>query len=697
MNKITLSIFCICLSLTLSAIGQTSFQQKQENTKTIKNKMTEDELKTYYKSIHSRLPLKRENISLKSENDFSKSQKTDSTTELPEDMIFPNESDEVQAILMTWLYDTYTVANNEPAEQLFDGLGISYYAEEYYLEPVVSTPDVSPSSPYAKLFAKLANGIQQHAQVWINIWAPEDSTIIKDFMAERGTPLTNYRFFVNPGNSFWYRDCGPVAFYYGEQDSIGFIDFEYYGGRPLDDQIAKRIGEQAGFRVFTNTLEFEGGNILLDGVGTLFTSDAVYSANRDNYGLYVLDSTSEYGFNIETKPSITRQQVDDSLTHLLNLSRCVVLPALQYDGGTGHIDLYCDMWDENTFVSTKHPSSMANLSDPKKVESNMDSLCRMETMFGVNYHNTRIPLPKKNNGTWYTSQTDYNRNYTRSYSNHTFVNDAIMQPVFYDETMSGSRRGDVEGNKEAIEIMKQRYPGYVFEEIDVREFDGFGGAIHCITKQIPAENPVRIYHDPIRWWNTSNSTSTATYRVIAQNRSGIANAKLVYRFANQEEWQEIELTDEGGNMYTAQFTYPSTQRDTLEYYISATSNNGKTITKPMTAPQGYYTTVFGGDVEGISEEDVYVSINSVQPLELEGIGQAYPNPASDIVNIDFTKQLSANANYKLINTKGQVLLADETNGNGSLRIDVSKLKSGIYWLIFTSGNQTTARKIVVER
>jgi hypothetical protein len=272
-----------------------------------------------------------------------------------------------------------------------------------------------------------------------------------------------------------------------------------------------------------------------------------------------------------------------------------------------------------------------------------------------------------------------------------------MQPVFYDESLSGSRRGDVEGNKEAIEIMKQRYPGYVFEEIDVREFDGFGGAIHCITKQIPAENPVRIYHDPIRWWNTSNSTSTATYRVIAQNRSGIANAKLVYRFASQEEWQEIELTDEGGNMYAAQFTYPSTQRDTLEYYISATSNNGKTITKPMTAPQGYYTTVFGGEVEGISEEDVYVSINSVQPLELEGIGQAYPNPASDIVNIDFTKQLSASANYKLINTKGQVLLADETNGNGSLRIDVSKLKSGIYWLIFTSGNQTTARKIVVGR
>lgn len=697
MNKIKLVTFCICLSLALSTIGQTSFQQKQENVKTIKNKMTTEELKDFYKSVHSRLPMKRGNISVKPENSLSESRKNTTLSPLPEDMIFPNESDEVQAILMTWLYDSYTVSNNEPAEQLFDGLGISFYAEEYYLEPVVSTPDVSPSSPYAKLFAKLANGIQQHAQVWINIWTAEDSVAIKNFMEERGTPLTNYRFFVNPGNSFWYRDCGPVAFYYGEQDSIGFIDFEYYGGRPLDDQIAKRIGEQAGFKVFTNSLEFEGGNILLDGAGTLFTTNAVYSANRDTYGLYELDENSTYGFTIQQKTPLSNQQVNDSLTKFLNLSRCVVLPALQYDGGTGHIDLYCDMWDENTFVSTKHPESMANLSDPKKVESNMDSLCRMETMFGVKYHNTRIPLPRKNNGTWYTSQTDYNRNYTRSYSNHTFVNDAIMQPVFYDETMSGSRRGDVEGNKEAIEIMKQRYPGYVFEEIDVREFDGFGGAIHCITKQIPAENPVRIYHDPVRWWKIESGATIPTYRVIAQNKSGIASAKLVYRLSTEDSWQQIELSADEGNMFTAQIPFSLSRRDTLLYYIEVTSNNGKTITKPMTAPQGYYTTVYGTDVEGISEEDVYVSNPIVVRDELEGIGDAIPNPASDVVRIQFSKEFSNNVNFKLISSKGQTLLQDSTDGKSELTIDISKLKSGIYWLIFTSGNQTTARKIVVER
>ncbi len=686
----------LCILSTFNGYGQ------QENIDSEKqptefSQLSAEKQKEIRKAFHSRLPMKRQMPASMYKSKQSEGE-IKTPLEVPEDMIFPIESDEVQAVLMTWAYNTMTVEGNEPAEQLFEGLGISYYSTSYELVPVVSTPDVSLSSSFAKIFAELADGIQQHSQVWINIWAPEDSTIIKDFMQERGTPLTNYRFFANPGNSFWYRDCGPVAFYYGEADSIGFMDFEYYGGRPLDDRIAKNIGEQAGYRVFTNTIEYEGGNILLDGVGTLFTSDAVYDLNQDQYGLYYLDENTPYGYNIQMKESLSNQQVRDSLMHLLNLSECVVLPALRYDGGTGHIDLYCDMWDESTFVSTKHPEQMADLSDPMRVESNMDSICRLETMFGSKYHNTRIPLPAKNNGTWYTSQSQYNSQYTRSFSNHTFVNDAIMQPVFYDESLSGTRIGDVEGNKQAIEIMKQRYPGYTFKEIDVREFDGFGGAIHCITKQIPAENPVRIYHDPIRWWNTSTNSSNPTLRVITQNRSGISSASVFYKTVSESQWQQAELIPQEGNMYTCEITLPQTSIDTLQYYISSTSNNGKTITKPMTAPQGFYTMVFGSDVNGISEESVYVSIPQISLSELEGIGNVYPNPANSVAKVDFSEAFSTDINFKLVNSKGQVLLRDKISKNEhNLRIDVSNLKSGIYWLIFTSDNLSAARKVVVGK
>ena len=47
--------------------------------------------------------------------------------------------------------------------------------------------------------------------------------------------------------------------------------------------------------------------------------------------------------------------------------------------------------------------------------------------------------------------------------------------------------------------MQEAYPGYEFVEIDVRDFDGYGGAIHCITKQIPAENPVSLSSSLVKY------------------------------------------------------------------------------------------------------------------------------------------------------------------------------------------------------
>ena len=220
-------------------------------------------------------------------------------SQIPEDAIFPIESDEVQAILMTWSYVTKTVSGNQSAQQLFDGLGFSNYGYSYNLVPVYSVPDVATNSSYAKLFGNLANAIQQHTQVWINVWAEDDTTTIKNFMEERGTPLTNYRFFINPGNAFWFRDFGPIAFYYGDNDDIGFLDFEYYGGRPLDNDIPVKIAEELGWPVYTSTIEYEGGNILVDGLGTLVTSTALYASNNDSEGLYVRNENTQQGFSVQ--------------------------------------------------------------------------------------------------------------------------------------------------------------------------------------------------------------------------------------------------------------------------------------------------------------------------------------------------------------------------------------------------------------
>ena len=157
--------------------------QGQEKTTQMKEKqsISEVELKNYYKKIHSRIPSDKgidKNKILSIGNKDGNNVKA--PLNVPDDMIFPIESDEVQAILMTWFYNTFTTNNNEPAEQMFDGLGISYYSSDYTLEPVYSLPDVSANSKFARIFAQLADNIQKHTQVWINIWNAEDSVAIKD-------------------------------------------------------------------------------------------------------------------------------------------------------------------------------------------------------------------------------------------------------------------------------------------------------------------------------------------------------------------------------------------------------------------------------------------------------------------------------------------------------------------------------------
>lgn len=703
-------LFALLFSSTIQAqVEQSTIKQKKTELLSLRESMTQEQIRQEYAKRHIvRKPNKENMPTLALKNNTSSntfSQKSLNTSSLPEDIIYPIESDEVQAILMTWIYISKTVQSNEYAEPIFEGKGIvSLYNP--VLEDIYSVPDVATNSDYAKVFAKLADAIQKHAQVWINVWAEDDTTTIKDFMQQRGTPLYNYRFFINPGNSFWYRDCGPVAFYYGENDDIGFMDFEYYGYRPLDNDIPVKIAQELNIPVYTSAIEYEGGNILLDGLGTLITTSAVYETNQDNAGLVYLDATSPYGFYEQSKTPLTSEQVDDSLRYLLNLSNLVVLPALQYDGGTGHIDLYCDMWKETGFVVSQYPQILSGWTDYQRVSNNLDSLQKMKNYFGNKYFVSRIPLPARNNGSWYSSETNYSNNYTRSFSNHTFVNDAIIQPVFYDTTLLGSRVGDKEGNLKALEIMKQSYPGYSFEEIDVRSFDGSGGALHCITKQIPAENPVRIYHQPLRYINTSVEYLTSAHlSILAQNKSGISEVKVFYRYASDNDFTELTCYSMDNNMYGVDIPLQANvTNDTIFYYISATSNNGKTTTKPMTAPSGYYTLPYGTEITGVVQADVYgegsytwVSLGENVSKTLDMIGQVYPNPAQNRVSIDMP-QSRADIYYRVINLKGQVLLSDKVDKFfGKLNLDVSSLKPGNYWIAFTDGNFSTVRKLVIAR
>ena len=144
--------------------------------------------------------------------------------------------------------------------------------------------------------------------------------------------------------------------------------------------------------------------------------------------------------------------------------------------------------------------------------------------------------------------------------------------------------------------MKKLYPGYTFYCIDMRTFDGSGGSIHCITKQIPADNPVRIIHkniygdvNPVM---PDSEEQYIPFSAIITNKSGIKEAKLYYSF-DGKQWNDVSLASNGNcwhakvalDKFTGGQPIPA---DGIQvyYYLSAASNNDKTVTKPVNAQKG---------------------------------------------------------------------------------------------------------------
>lgn len=612
---------------------------------------------------------------------------------------FPGEWEEVQAITVTCIYTHYPADHVGDVYWAADPV-VTGYADYYHYAngwqeagggPYVSVVDTTMTGQdgqFISVFYYLMDAIQKGgAQAWVRVEQLSDSSIIKRQLARMGLRNDNMRFIEGPGNSFWYRDCGPICFYYGEGDTVGMLDFEYYPGRALDDSLPVFIERQFGVPNFNTMIEWEGGNCLVDGAGMVLSSDAIYENNTDSYGQLTWDGVNPNTINYTNKPGLAPAQVKDSLAALLGTRATYILPAFKYDGGTGHVDLYADMIDENQFVFSVMPNVYSSWYDYKVGQKNMDSLCSYQSYFGRNYYASGIPFPSTNNGGNFSSQTSYNNSFTRTYSNHTFVNNLIIQPCF--STVGADGMPSAEWDRANIEELKKAYPGYTIYCVDVRTFDGSGGAIHCITKQIPAEHPIRILHPAIHGnTGTTYTTTNAPIHTEITNVDGIASAKVVYR-VDGGEWNEVALTAGTGNSYDG--TLPTSginfnDHATVEYYISATSNAGKTITKPMTASQGGYFHFYIGNQVGIQT-----------PAE-ESFGQFYPNPATDRASM--LVDLGAGADYQvsIVDQSGRTVHSTSLKAAGQVvfNIETSRLSAGMYTVVFSNGSERVARKLIVK-
>lgn len=609
-----------------------------------------------------------------------------SNSALPEEITVPSEFDESQAVLISWPSYAFD-ENGDWLDALLPGVGILWIDDStYYVKEIAGyICDIFEDSPFPDLWAQIANAIQQECEVWIRLAAPEDTTMLKNWLSNRGTPLYNYRFFHDPNgeNAFWMRDFGPYGIYHGEQDSLALVEMTYYPDRVIDNAFPSFLAEQLNLNIFHSNVEMEGGNYMNDSWGHNIYSDVLYDNNQDDLGPLFVDDSGYISYSY--KEPMTKRQVDDEIKQFLPASNTTILPALWCDGGTGHIDLYLKFIDEETLISPEFPSVFNNqyFYDYKTVQANQNKITKLNSTYNRNYKILKMPVPTSDYGTYNATDCLSFFEDPRNYINGLIVNKSFIVPIY-----SNNFNGNKDGDNAALELLKSYLPGYNIVGIDSRLLTTMGGAIHCVTMQIPADNPIRIWHPSI----TGLQELESEFPIIAKlrNRSGINTAVCKWKKNYKGEWNTIDLNLNDSIYSNSIVASDFTESDTVHYYIEVTSNNGKTIRKPLVAPDGCFSFYFN-------------NASSVNQLANKNfvLHPPQPNPSISIANLYV--EIPDYSHIKitisdLLGNEIETVFNDFLNkGRHSISVFTEKYSSGVYFIRMLAGNGIIqTQKLIIE-
>ncbi|HQY50860.1 MAG TPA: agmatine deiminase family protein [Ignavibacteria bacterium] len=499
---------------------------------------------------------------------------------------------------------------------------------------------------YTTIIRQIVDYVQDECQVFI---VCSDSNSVKTFLTSGGVPLVNLRFIVAPFNSVWCRDYGPWAAYSGISDSLKIIDWIYNRPRAQDDLVPTAFANYTNLPIYEatvapNNLIATGGNLMVDGNGTAFSSKLI----------------------IDENPTKTESQIDGIMNSYLGVSRYIKMNTLPYDE-IHHIDMHIKLLDEETLLVGQYPPGVA---DGPQIEANLQYvLNNFQTCYGRPYKVVRIPMPPSSGGQYPPSSNYF------TYTNSVFVNKTIIVPIY-----------GLAQDSTALRIYRENLPGYRVVGLNASQMISALGAIHCITKEIGVAEPIFFSHPKLH--NTLNTTSPYEVKSYIKTKSGVASAKVFWRTDTTQSYNEITMT---GSLDTFRATIPQQSLGTnVYYYISATSNSNRTVTKPITAPQGYLKFVIDNPTSVIS--------NNSQ-AENYSLSQNYPNPFNPKTVINYKLQVTGNAKimvYDVLGNEVATLVNEKQNaGSYSVEFDGSNFSSGIYFYRISSGNFNETKRMML--
>ena len=512
---------------------------------------------------------------------------------------------------------------------------------------------------YKSILAQIVQEAQTECEV---IVLCNNSTTAQNELSNYGVSLNNVSFVPASFNSIWIRDYGGNTVYKDYVDSLILVDWIYNRSRPLDNNSPAAIGSFKGIPVYEMSqsgtdLVHTGGNFMADGFGTGFSSELVDDEN-----------SSSGSFNLTNK---TPAQVDQLMLDWMGIDPYIKMPVLPYDD-IHHIDMHMKLINEETLLVGEFP---VGVSDGPQIEMNLQYIQdNFTSVFGTPYKIVRIPMVPTTsggypNGSW--SGPPY-----RTYANNLIVNKKVLVPTYRTEY-------DTIG----LRIIREAMPGYEVVGIDCDDFNAniisLGGAIHCITKEIGASDPLLISHQQLA--NTTDNLNPYTVEAIIMHKSGIANAEIHYKTDLDSTFNTTSMVNISNDVWSGDI--PSQVSGSIvEYFISATANNSKNQLRPITAPDGFFSFNVTGFVDVLHEEITF--------------SRVFPNPSKGLTCIEINNPKKTEGKIELFDVMGRKM---ESIHKGNIKpgkrkffIDLANYKSGAYFIVMECENIKKSFKIFIN-
>lgn len=483
--------------------------------------------------------------------------------------------------------------------------------------------------------------------------ATQNQASVQNYLTSNGIDLTNVEFLNAPSNSIWIRDYSGNTVYTNDVGERALVDWIYNRPRPQDNLLPTYHADYLDIPLYvTDTAPYDlvntGGNFMSDGMGNAFASKLILDEN---------DAGNPYGVSVKSE-----EEIDQILHDYMGINSYRKMETLPYDG-IHHIDMHMKLLDEETILVSKYPEGVA---DGPQIEENIEYITStFQTPFGNDYEIHWIPAPPGTNGSYPDTGGAY-----RTYTNAVIINKTILVPTYRPEV-----------DAEALQIWEDLMPGYRIIGIDVDNSENLialSGAIHCITHTIGVADPLWITHEKLK-----NVTTPSNIPVEAQIKhiSGIEEAKVFWKEADESSFHEAVMTNTTGDIWSTNLTVP-TDAEEIDYYIWAEANSGKSINRPLPAPEGFWTF----SVTQMSNEE-FAAKNILGP---------YPNPAKDRVHFNL-KNISGQISVSIYNVLGQNLFNRKLdNGNGQITLNLNSSWKGIYLVNFEGEFGKVTKKLIVK-